>query len=151
MGFIVWNIRINLRYMCVNIPWSILGMFELEPWMKELMKQKQWCCSYITFLPNIANITLYHTLIFQFPIYLEPSSQASQYIRQLDPWFQIYRELEDEGYSRWFQKIGEKMGKKKQNGWFRMENLLEWDDLGVPLFLETPTLYHILDILGGFK
>ena len=32
---------------------------------------------------------------------------------------------------------GEKTGKP-----FRM------DDLGVPLFLETPTLYHIL---GGFK
>ncbi len=37
------------------------------------------------------------TLIFQFPIYLEPSSQLPIYQVTIDPWFQIYRELEDEG------------------------------------------------------
>lgn len=38
-----------------------------------------------------------NSLIFQFTMYLEPSSQLSicQYIRSL--WFQIYRESEDEG------------------------------------------------------
>ncbi len=33
----------------------------------------------------------------------------------------------------WFPKIV-----VSQNGWFKMENSIKMDDLGVPLFLETP-------------
>jgi len=47
-------------------------------------------------------MTLYLDLPLNLPVpykYLEPSSQASQYFRytMIDPWFQIYRELQDEG------------------------------------------------------
>ena len=45
----------------------------------------------------MAGLGSWKNLIFQFPIYLEPNSQLSIYQVTIDPWFQMCRELEDEG------------------------------------------------------
>ena len=40
------------------------------------------------------------SVIFQFPIYLEPLAKPIYQVTRLEPWFQTYGELEDEEYIR---------------------------------------------------
>ena len=55
----------------------------------------------------------------------------------------VARNIPEKDIPKWiwmFPKIG-----VPQNGWFIMENPINMDDLGVPLFLETPICFKMKD------
>ena len=44
-----------------------------------------------------------------------------------------------------YMDVSKKIG-VPQNGWFIMENHIKMDDLGIPLFLETPIYEYLLEV-----